>query len=249
MNDRCSQTMLYKAFKGSGRDLFVPVVTLFARVFCHHEHMLRLIVFVVFSMGLSACGAQLKQASKPWDGAKERPVLVQYRINKPVQVAQKPVANSNSKVKVTPPKKTTIKPGWQVQVPDLPNQINTDPDSIVGIAERYIGTPYVYGGESPKEGFDCSGLVQFVYLQKGVQLKRLANEQFLQGMSVSKTDLQAGDLVFFSSDGKIVDHVGIYADNRLFIHAPRTGRTVSYDSLDSQYYQSHFQGARRIPHS
>lgn len=199
---------------------------------------------MVITMLFSACGA-LRQSSQPWDGAKERPVLTQHKLSKPVQVAKN---TTQTPVKVTPPKQQTIKPGWQVQVPDLPNQINTDPHSVVGIAERYIGTPYVYGGESPKEGFDCSGLVQFVYLQKGVQLKRLANEQFLQGVSVSKKDLQAGDLVFFSSDGKIVDHVGIYADNRLFIHAPRTGRTVSYDSLDSQYYQSHFQGARRIPH-
>ena len=117
---------------------------------------------------------------------------------------------------------------------------------VVELARKYIGTPYVYGGESPAEGFDCSGLVHYVFGLKGIAMRRLANEQYLQGRSVPSAELQPGDLVFFSTSGKIVDHVGIYAGERLFIHAPRTGRTVSYDSLDAAWYSARYQGARRL---
>lgn len=119
--------------------------------------------------------------------------------------------------------------------------------SILEIAQAYLGIPYVFGGESMREGgFDCSGLVQQVFARKGISLPRLANEQYLRGTPVERSQLQAGDLVFFSISGTVIDHVGFYAGDNQFLHAPRTGRVVSYDRLDSDYFQRHYQGARRL---
>lgn len=118
---------------------------------------------------------------------------------------------------------------------------------VLEIAQAYLGVPYVFGGESMREGgFDCSGLVQQVFARKGIALPRLANEQYLKGMAIERNQLQPGDLVFFSISGTVIDHVGFYAGDNQFLHAPRTGRVVSYDRLDSDYFQRHYQGARRL---
>jgi cell wall-associated NlpC family hydrolase len=119
--------------------------------------------------------------------------------------------------------------------------------SVLEIAQAYLGVPYVFGGESMREGgFDCSGLVQQVFARKGIPLPRLANEQYLKGIAIERNQLQPGDLVFFSISGTVIDHVGFYAGDNQFLHAPRTGRVVSYDRLDSDYFQRHYQGARRL---
>ena len=111
---------------------------------------------------------------------------------------------------------------------------------VVGIAMRYLGTPYVWGGASPS-GFDCSGLVMYVYSQVGVSLPHSSYAQYAAGVPVSYGDLQPGDLVFFDGLG----HVGIYVGGGNFIHAPHTGDVVKISSL-SGWYASTFVGARRI---
>jgi peptidoglycan DL-endopeptidase CwlO len=111
---------------------------------------------------------------------------------------------------------------------------------VVGIAMRYLGTPYVWGGASPG-GFDCSGLVMYVYAQVGVSLPHSSYAQYGMGMPVSMGDLQPGDLVFFDGLG----HVGIYIGGGEFIHAPHTGDVVKISSL-SGWYASEFVGARRL---
>ena len=111
---------------------------------------------------------------------------------------------------------------------------------VVGIAMRYLGVPYVWGGASPS-GFDCSGLVMYVYAQVGVSLPHYTGAQWNAGVPVSRGDLQPGDLVFFDGLG----HVGIYIGGGQFIHAPHTGTVVQIASL-SGYYQSAYVGARRI---
>jgi len=114
--------------------------------------------------------------------------------------------------------------------------------AAVGIAEQYLGVPYVWGGASPS-GFDCSGLVMYVYAQLGVSLPHYTVSQYNYPNAVhpSRSDLQPGDLVFFAGLG----HVGIYIGNNEFIHAPHTGAVVSIDSLTG-WYSSEYDGATRI---
>jgi cell wall-associated NlpC family hydrolase len=109
----------------------------------------------------------------------------------------------------------------------------------VRIANRLTGIPYVWGGASPRSGFDCSGLVQYVYGKLGVSLPHYTVAQFRHGRSVARSRLRPGDLVFFHGLG----HVGIYAGRGKYIHAPRSGSTVRWASLASS---PSYDGARRI---
>jgi cell wall-associated NlpC family hydrolase len=109
----------------------------------------------------------------------------------------------------------------------------------VAIAERYLGVPYVWGGASPS-GFDCSGLVMYVYGQLGVSLPHNAAAQYGSLPHVSESDLQPGDLVFFDGLG----HVGIYVGGGEIIHAPHTGTVVQFSSLSGA---GSFAGAARVP--
>ena len=109
---------------------------------------------------------------------------------------------------------------------------------VVGIAMQYLGVPYVWGGASPG-GFDCSGLVQYVYNQVGVSLPHHAASIFGYGTPVSYSDLQPGDLVFFSGLG----HMGIYIGGGQFIHAPQTGDVVKISNMSDH---GSFVGARRL---
>jgi cell wall-associated NlpC family hydrolase/exonuclease VII small subunit len=109
---------------------------------------------------------------------------------------------------------------------------------VVGIAMQYLGTPYVWGGSSPG-GFDCSGLVAYAYAQLGVSLPHNAAAMFSYGTPVSSSDLQAGDLVFFSGLG----HMGIYIGGGQFIHAPHTGDVVKISNMADH---GSYVGARRL---
>jgi len=111
---------------------------------------------------------------------------------------------------------------------------------VVGIAEQYLGVPYVWGGASPA-GFDCSGFTMYVYAQVGVSLPHNAAAQYGYGSPVSRGDLAPGDLVFFDGLG----HVGLYVGNNTFIHAPHTGDVVKFSTLTG-WYASTYVGARRL---
>ena len=109
------------------------------------------------------------------------------------------------------------------------------------IATRYLGVPYVWGGASPS-GFDCSGLVMYVYAQLGISLPHYTVSQWNATTPISMSQIEPGDLLFFDHLG----HVGIYIGGGQFIHAPHTGTVVQISSL-SGYYSSVLDGARRVP--
>jgi cell wall-associated NlpC family hydrolase len=108
-------------------------------------------------------------------------------------------------------------------------------------AKRFLGIPYLYGGSSPSSGFDCSGLVRYVYAHFGVSLAHSSYAQFTSGRSVDRRALRPGDLLFFDDLG----HVGIYIGNGRFIDAPHSGARVAIETLDG-WYAAQFDGARRI---
>jgi cell wall-associated NlpC family hydrolase len=112
---------------------------------------------------------------------------------------------------------------------------------VVGTAMQYLGTPYQWGGSGPG-GFDCSGFVAYVYGQAGVALPHNAAAQYSVGTTVSRDQLEPGDVVFFDGLG----HDGIYVGGGQFIHSPHTGDVVKISSLDDSWYASHYVGAKRI---
>ncbi|MEA5039556.1 MAG: SH3 domain-containing protein [Clostridiaceae bacterium] len=119
---------------------------------------------------------------------------------------------------------------------------------IVNYAANFLGVKYTYGGSSPSTGFDCSGFVKYVYAHFGLSLSRCSSSQYSDCTRIKKSDLNIGDLVFFSSTsgGSSVGHVGIYVGGGQFIHAPSPGKTVCYESLSSSYYSSHYLGSGTV---
>lgn len=121
-------------------------------------------------------------------------------------------------------------------------------EQIVEKAKEYIGVPYLWGGFTPM-GFDCSGLVQYVYKQFGINLERTTYYQVHQGKIVGRNELRAGDLIFFTTndeDPNDISHVGLYVGNDLFIQAPKPGDTVRISNLNSAYYSNRYYVAKRI---
>lgn len=117
-------------------------------------------------------------------------------------------------------------------------------NEIEATAKAYLGTPYVWAGTSPS-GFDCSGYIQYVFKQQGIDLPRSAAQQFNVGTSVSKGNLQKGDLVFFTTYKEGPSHVGIYLGNGQFINAS-SSKGVSIASIDSSYWGERYLGAKRV---
>jgi murein DD-endopeptidase len=120
-----------------------------------------------------------------------------------------------------------------------------DGPSVVAAARDVIGAPYRYGGFTPG-GFDCSGLVYYAHRQAGIPVPRTTQAQLRDARRVGIGDLRPGDVLFFELQGKKVSHVGIYAGAGNFIHAPSTGKRVSYARLQSKFWRSRLLGAGRF---
>ncbi|MBR6825506.1 MAG: S-layer homology domain-containing protein [Oscillospiraceae bacterium] len=135
---------------------------------------------------------------------------------------------------------------WQKEHPDGEDYVEpTVIDDLLAFAKSYEGYPYVYGGNGPNN-FDCSGFVLYCYKHFGYSFSRGAQEQYNDGVKVGHSELLPGDLVFFSSNGYYITHVGLYLGEGQFIHASNPTRGVVIDTLWSGYYYSHFWGGCRI---
>ena len=122
--------------------------------------------------------------------------------------------------------------------------------AVLSTADDYVGTRYVWGGTSPK-GFDCSGFVQYVFRRHGIELPRTSRQQAQVGQYVpaSRAALEVGDLLFFATDGKRIDHIAIYAGNNEIIHSSSSGGGVGYDNLSSKrgrWFADHHVATRRV---
>jgi len=130
-----------------------------------------------------------------------------------------------------------------------PRQPAPPPDAqgraIAAVAASLVGTPYHFGG-ADGAGFDCSGLALYVHERVGLAIPRTALEQQRAAHAVAREQLAPGDLVFFHIRGHRVDHVGVFAGDGRFIHAPRAGQAVTYGDLTSGFYARHFAAGGRF---
>jgi cell wall-associated NlpC family hydrolase len=134
----------------------------------------------------------------------------------------------------------TVDQGLGTDIPGAPPPDGSRASQVIAIAMQYLGIPYVWGGASPSQGFDCSGLTTYAFAQIGISLPHHAASQYNYGTAVSPEELQPADLVFFNGLG----HMGMYIGGGQFIHAPHTGDVVKISSLAD--YMSSWVGARRI---
>ena len=121
---------------------------------------------------------------------------------------------------------------------------NSIGEKLVNLAKSKLGCRYVWGATGPNT-FDCSGLTSWCHKQLGISIPRTSLAQSKSGKAVNKSDLQAGDLIFWKTTSAEVGHVGMYVGNNQFIHAPNKSKPVKYDSLDNSYYKSRYVRARR----
>lgn len=117
--------------------------------------------------------------------------------------------------------------------------------AVLQAAQSHIGAPYRYGGAGP-DAFDCSGLVAYAHRQLGIAVPRTAAQQFAAATPVPRKDLRPGDLVFFRLESRAVSHVGIYAGDSRFVHAPQKGGHVRMANLDDEWYRQRYAGAGRF---
>ena len=129
--------------------------------------------------------------------------------------------------------------------PTTTTRARTSGYEISGTALSLRGVPYRLGGTDPS-GFDCSGLVWYVFLQHGIAVPRTVAEQYGAGSSVGASELREGDLVFFSTTAPGATHVGIAVGGDSFVHAPTSSGAVRVEQLASPYWNTRFLGARRI---
>jgi cell wall-associated NlpC family hydrolase len=134
--------------------------------------------------------------------------------------------------------------GKVLGISTAPASAGTDRSAIIATGRKYLGVPYVWGGETPS-GFDCSGFTQYVMKENGIAIPRTAAEQFAAGTPVDKANLRVGDLVFFTTYKPGASHVGFYMGDGQFLHASSGAKQVTVSRLDETYYTQHYIGARR----
>lgn len=187
---------------------------------------------------LSACGAH-------------RPPVEQRSIGQRTILEQPaPAATPSVQIRPVPPSAKSVPDIRPAEpAPDSPTHrsASTLRQSVVAKARSVIGTPYRYGGISPISGFDCSGLVVWIYETHGVDLPRTTWEQTRSGQAVSSDQMLPGDIIVFKLGGKQPYlHTGIYSGEDTFIHSPRSGGRVREESLSTPYWAKRIHAVRRV---
>lgn len=138
----------------------------------------------------------------------------------------------------------------QTKVAQFKQDTSVGNEGISIAAIGLVDVPYRYGGNTPKGGFDCSGLIVYVYNKTvGIKLPRTIQQMSTQGFSIENGPPAPGDLVFFNTTGEKYSHAGIYVGQGRFVHAPSAGGTVRLDYITSPYWAAKFTEARRITSS
>jgi len=152
----------------------------------------------------------------------------------------------------TPPETTQSSPGDQTydsaKVVSATKVVRTSKGSnVVSTARSLIGTPYKWGGRSPKTGFDCSGFVWYVFNEYGVELPRTSGEMLTAGYPVTEASIRPGDILIYNIGSRRRSlHAAIATGRGTFVHSPSSGKTVSEVSMSDDYWQGRLIGARRI---
>jgi len=156
-------------------------------------------------------------------------------------------AGGQPRVHVLPPVPSPAEEAAPSAPPVLPTAADAAEGlAIVQTAETLLGAPYREGGSLP-DGFDCSGLVTYVFARHGIAVPRDVRRQATVGVPVALADIRPGDLLFFATAGSGPTHVAIAIDGSRFIHAPKSGAAVRIESLALSYWATRFLEARRIP--
>ncbi len=133
------------------------------------------------------------------------------------------------------------------QLQKAQNSVTERASRLVFDAMGFIGVPYRFGGNSAETGFDCSGFVRAVFAESlGKMLPRRAAQQAAATQVIARSELRPGDLVFFNTLRRTFSHVGIYIGDNKFIHSPRAGASIRIESMDVRYWNTRFDGARRV---
>ncbi|MBK9345435.1 MAG: C40 family peptidase [Burkholderiales bacterium] len=137
--------------------------------------------------------------------------------------------------------------GLMARIGEVGGKVESRASELVVNAMAFLGVPYKHGGNSFETGFDCSGFVKAIYQQTaGLILPRRAEQQAASSQKIERHDLQPGDLVFFNTMQRAFSHVGIYVGGGKFIHSPKPGAEVRVEDMGIAYWNSRFDGARRV---
>ena len=143
--------------------------------------------------------------------------------------------------------KLLVDKGLLSHIEQVRQTVSNKASELVVNAMGFLGVPYKRGGNTAETGFDCSGFVRAMYAQSiGLILPRRAEQQAAATQNIDRTDLQPGDLVFFNTMRRAFSHVGSYVGDGKFIHSPKPGAEVRVDSMNMNYWQHRFDGARRV---
>ena len=187
-------------------------------------------------------GVASGQSTPAMPGADMPPAL---SITEVQQRLEREAADSQATARYADGEFESLLPSHGMPAPDQIWEPEQREELIVRLAERYLGLPYLYGGSSPQTGFDCSGYTGYLYARFGVSLPRSARAQHESKQLTATQEPRPGDLVFFKIDHRRVSHVGMYVGENVFIHSPRTGKSIEYADLRLGYWQSRFAGYRR----